>query len=125
MNTFGRIGMKRPEDFPKLFEVYKHETETSDRGRTLRKAPELIGNVKCTLSIASPDEQQRFHQIGVTVTHTIFHPGKPIARENDIFVLSVEGKPRRFFRVQAVHDHGEMDVFTTYYCEERGDIRGL
>ena len=63
--------------------------------------------------------------MGVTVTHTIFHRGIPAAKENDVFVLLKNGEETRFFRVQAIQDHGEMDVFTTYYCEERGDVNGI
>ena len=59
------------------------------------------------------------------VTHTIFHTGTPAAKENDVFALLKNGEETRFFRVQAIQDHGEMDVFTTYYCEERGDINGI
>lgn len=122
---FGVIGMKRPEDFPKLFRIYQRSTETSDRGRERDCTPELIGERRCILSIAKPDEQQRYGQMGVTVTHTIFHMGTPAAKENDVFALLKNGEETRFFRVQAIQDHGEMDVFTTYYCEERGDINGI
>lgn len=122
---FGVIGMKRPEDFPKLFRIYRAEAETSDRGRERSGTPVQIGERRCILSIAKPDEQQRFGQMGVTVTHTIFHTGIPAAKENDVFVLLKNDEETRFFRVQAIQDHGEMDVFTTYYCEERGDINGI
>jgi len=127
MMQFGAIGMKRPEDFPKLFKIYRQETATTARGRERQQAPELIGQLHCILSIAKPDEQQRFNQMGVTVTHTIFHTGAKAAKENDIFALCKEedGEATRFFRVQAVQDHGEMSIFTTYYCEERGDVNGL
>ena len=122
---FGVIGMKRPEDFPKLFRIYRAEAETSDRGRERIGTPSKIGERRCILSIAKPDEQQRFGQIGVTVTHTIFHAGTPAAKENDVFALLKNEEETRFFRVQAIQDHGEMDVFTTYYCEERGDVNGI
>ncbi len=124
---FGAIGMKRPEDFPKLFKVYRQETETSARGRERLKAPEKIGERRCILSEAKPEEQQRFSQMGVTVTHTIFHTGPQEFKENDIFVLYNEDtqEETRYFRVQATKDHGAMTIFTTYYCEERGDINGL
>ena len=122
---FGVIGMKRPEDFPKLFRIYRAEAETSDRGRERSKTPVKIGERRCILSIAKPEEQQRYGQMGVTVTHTIFHTGLPAAKENDVFVLLKGEEETRFFRVQAIQDHGEMDIFTTYYCEERGDINGL
>lgn len=122
---FGVIGMKRPEDFPKLFRIYRAEAETSDRGRERSNTPTKVGERRCILSIAKPDEQQRFGQMGVTVTHTIFHTGTPAAKENDVFALLKGEEETRFFRVQAVQDHGEMDIFTTYYCEERGDINGL
>lgn len=125
MMRFGAIGMKRPEDFPKLFNIYTQSTSTSSRGREKLGTPVLAGQRRCILSIAKPDEQQRFGQMGVTVTHTIFHTGTPAAKENDVFALVKGENETRFFRVQAIQDHGEMDVFTTYYCEERGDINGL
>lgn len=121
---FGTIGVKRPESFAKDFRIYRPEPETSEMGRERYKPPVQIGEARCILSIAKPDEQQRFNQMGVTVTHTIFHTGKPKAKPNDIFVFSEAGKPARQFRVQATHDKGEMSIFTTYYCEERGDING-
>ena len=123
---FGVIGPKRPENFPKLFHVYKGGTGTTARGRVKQQRPELIGEMLCTLSIAKPEEQQRFNQMGVTVTHTIFHPGPPVAKKDYALALAKDGTHEtRFFRVEAVHDKGELDVFTTYYCEERGDINGI
>ena len=122
---YGAIGMKRPEAFPKLFNIYRAETSTSDRGRERIGTPEKIGERRCILSVAKPEEQPRYGQMGVTVTHTIFHTGMPAAKENDIFALLKGEEETRFFRVQAVQDHGEMSVFTTYYCEERGDVNGL
>lgn len=126
MMRFGAIGMRRPEDFPKLFNIYTQATTTSSRGREKNAVPQLSASRHCILSIAKPEEQERYSQLGVTVTHTIFHTGTPEAKQNDIFALCKEedGTETRFFRVQAVHDHGEMGLFTTYYCEERGDING-
>ena len=37
--------------------------------------------------------------------------------------LNKNGKETRWFRVQAVHNKGEMDIDTVYYCEERGDLK--
>ena len=122
---FGAMGMKRPEEFPKAFRLYRHSTTTSTRGRERENAYVLDGVINCILSIAKPEEQQRFGQMGVTVTHTIFHTGTPKAAENDVFALYKGGQETRYFRVQAIQDHGEMDVFTTYYCEERGDVNGM
>lgn len=125
MLPFGRIGLTRPESFPKLFRVYTQGTYTSDRGRERRDEPTLKTTLRCILSIAKPDEIERFSQMGVKVTHTIFQRGAPDAKENDVFALYKGGKETRFFRVQAVHNKGEMDIDTTYYCEERGDRNGL
>ena len=57
------------------------------------------------------------------VTHTIFHRGAPQAKENDVFKLIKNGVATRTFRVAAVHNKGEMDIDTTYYCEERSDVK--
>lgn len=124
---FGAIGLKRPEDFPKLFKVYRAVTQTSGRGRIHRNEPELVKQLHCILSEIKPDEKLTFNQMGVTVTHTIFHTGAKEAKENDMFVLCDEatGEAKRYFRVKSLKDHGEMAVFTTYYCEERGDMNGL
>ena len=121
---FGRIGMKRPEDFPKLFHVYGQETTTSTAtGRIRMETPEKKAELRCTLSIAKPEEVERFKQNKVVVTHTIFHMGEPQAKENDVFKLIKNGVATRSFRVKAVHNKGEMNINTTYYCEERGDIK--
>jgi len=120
---FGRIGMHRPENFPKLFYVYGQEADTSTAtGRVLKKPPEKKAEVRCILSIASPEEKELFRQDGVVVTHTIFHRGAPIAKANDVFKLVKKGAETRSFRVKAVHNKGEMDIDTTYYCSERGDV---
>ena len=120
----GRIGMKRPEDFPKLFHVYGQETTTSSAtGRIRMETPMKKAELRCILSIAKPEEVERFKQNKVVVTHTIFHAGEPQAKENDVFKLIKNGAVTRSFRVKAVHDKGEMNINTTYYCEERGDIQ--
>lgn len=123
MMPFGKIGLTRPESFPKTFNVYVQGTETSSTGRILRSTPTLKTTLRCILSIAKPEEMQRFQQMGVTVTHTIFQRGAAEASENDLFKLVKGGKEVRAFRVQAVHNKGEMDIDTTYYCEERGDLK--
>lgn len=120
---FGRIGPTRPESFPKRFNIYSMPRVTSEKGRLLNSNPVLKGSVRCILSIAKPEEQERFHQINVTVTHTIFHRGVPLAKENDILRLVKNGVETRSFRVQAIHDKGEMGIDTTYYCEERSDLK--
>ena len=119
----GRIGMTRPESFPKLFDIYSYETETTDRGRNRLDTPVLKDNALCILSVAKPNEVERFKQLGVTVTHDIIQRGAAKAKENDIFVLMQNGAAKRYFRVKAVHDKGEMQIDTVYYCEERGDIK--
>ena len=121
MLKHGRIGMMRPEQFPKPFNVYGNDTDTSERGRLHKSNPELKSTVKCILSVAKPEEQQRFNQIGVKVTHTIIQRGSPIAKEQDVFALLKGGRETRHFRVQAVHNKGELNIDTIYYCEERGD----
>lgn len=119
----GRIGMTRPEHFPKPFKVYTQDSQTSARGRVRLDNPTLEGEiVKCILSLARPEEEKRFAQIGVVVTHTIIQRGAPVAKEKDIFALVKGGKETRRFRVQAVHNKGEMDINTIYYCEERKDL---
>lgn len=123
MLKHGRIGIMRPEQFPKPFNVYSQESGTSERGRIHKESLQLKGTARCILSIAKPEEAQRFNQIGVTVTHTIIQRGTPIAKEQDIFVLTKGGMETRRFRVQAVHNKGELDIDTVYYCEERSDCR--
>lgn len=122
MIRFGRIGITRPEHFPKMFRMYEPTNRTTPRGRALIGDPVYKGTVRCILSIATPQEQERFHQIGVTVTHTLIQRGAPIAGEQWQFALVKGGREVRHFRVQAVHNKGEMDIDTVYYCEERGDL---
>ena len=121
MLKHGRIGMTRPENFPKAFNVYSVDGGTSDIGRVVHSNRQLKGTLKCILSVAKPEEIERFNQIGVKVTHTIFQRGAPAAKEHDIFALVKGSSETRIFEVQAVHNKGEMDIDTTYYCEERGD----
>ena len=119
--------MKRPEDFDHPFRIYRESTETSARGRVKKNDPVLVGELNCILSEIKPEEKLTFNQMGVTVTHTIFHTGAKEAKENDMLVLcdNETGEAQRYFRVQSLKDHGEMAIFTTYYCEERGDMNGL
>ena len=126
MQNFGRIGITRPEKFPHVFRIYKQESFTNAKGGERYTEPELVGTNSMMLSIASPDEAERYKQMTVTVTHTVFHPGPPIAKKNWYFaLLAKDGKTEiQFFRIKAVHDKGGMNIFTTYYCEERGDING-
>lgn len=121
MLKHGRIGMTRPENFPKTFKVYSVVSGTSEIGRIRHGERTEKCTIKCILSIAKPDEIERFSQIGVKVTHTIFQRGAPAAKEHDIFALIKGDKETRVFECQAVHNKGEMDIDTTYYCEERSD----
>ena len=122
---FGRIGPTRPEQFPKDFNVYSQSTETSDRGRERLTAPVAKTTLRCILSVAKPEEIERFRQDEIEITHTILQRGKPEAKANDIFALVKGEKETRYFRVKAVHNKGEMDIDTTYYCEERNDRHGV
>lgn len=124
MMQLGRIGMTRPESFPKLFYVFSQGTTTSSAtGRLLKEAPTKKAELRCILSVAKPDEVERFRQNDVRITHTIFHRGAPQAKENDVFKLIKNGVATRSFRVMSIHNKGEMDIDTTYYCEERGDVK--
>lgn len=124
--NFGFVGMKRPEDLPQTFNIYRGETETSARGRERQQEPVLIAEGKrFILSRMKPEERLTFHQMEVTVTHTIFWPEAQIAKENDVFKVVHKGKETRSFRVKAVRPHGEQGIFVTYYCEERSDTDGI
>ncbi len=124
--NFGRVGMKRPEDLPQTFNIYRVETETSARGRERHTEPQLIAEKKrFILSKMKPERRLTYHQMDVTVTHTIFRPAAQIAKENDIFVLMKGDVEKRFFEVKEVRPHGELDIFVTYFCEERNDIHGI
>lgn len=120
---FGRIGITRPEQFPKLFNVYSQDTDTSDKGRERLQAPVYVCSVRSILSTAKPEEQRRFEQMGVLITHTILQRGTPVAAENNILALEKGGVETRRFRVQAVQNKGEMGIDTLYFCEERGDLK--
>lgn len=121
MLKHGRIGMTRPEQFPKLFHVYSVDTSTSDSGRIRHGSREQYASVRCILSVTNPEESERFSQMGVTVTHSIIQRGDIIAREHDVFALVKGNAEARWFEVQAVHNKGEMSIDTIYYCKERGD----
>lgn len=124
MQRFGRIGLTRPEHFPKPFRVYRRSESISESGRvTLSDSMEVIAELRCILSTAKPEERERFSQIGVTVTHSIIQRGHPAAKEQDVFARLRNGVETRWFRVQAVHNKGGMDIDTVYYCEERSDLK--
>lgn len=126
MLKHGRIGITRPEQFPKPFNVYEIPSEISAKGRVGKTGePQLKDSIRCILSVASHEERERFHQNGITVTHDILQRGLPIAKEQNILALVKRGKEVRWFRVQAIHNKGEMDIDTIYYCEERGDLNGI
>ena len=121
--NIGRVGMKRPEDFPKLFYIYSQEASKSAIGRPTKGTTTKKAEAYCILSVADPDEVERFSQDAIKVTHKIFHKGPPLAKQDDVLKLVKNGVPTRTFRVAAQHDKGEMSIFTTYYCEERGDVK--
>lgn len=125
MMPFGRIGMTRPENFPKQFAVYEQESHTTSRGRERLDKPKNKATIQCILSTAKPEERERYSQLGITVTHSLIQRGAPLAKENDWLALLKNGKEARCFRVQAVHNKGEMDIDTVYYCEERSDLHEL
>lgn len=123
MLKHGRIGMMRPEQFPQPFKIYRQGTGTNATGRERPQELVLHGEARCILSVADPKEQERFRQTAVTVTHMIIQRGAPIAGKDDFFVLAKGGAETRKFRVQAVHNKGEMDIDTVYYCDERSDLK--
>lgn len=122
--SFGRIGITRPEDFPKQFNVYRLVTSTNATGRLVAaQKPELVGTIRGILSRASPIERNRYHQLGDDVSHKVIEWGSPTAEENDVLALVVDGCEKRFMRIAIVHNRGEMGICTTYYCIERGDAK--
>lgn len=120
---FGRIGLTRPENFPKAFNVYTKESSITGIGRVTKGGLSLTSDMRCILSEANPEEKERFKQDGVTVTHSIIQRGSPVAKAQDVLALVKNGKETRWFRVQAIHNKGEMDIDTVYYCEERSDLK--
>lgn len=94
MLKHGRIGLMRPEQFPKPFNIYGQDTESSIRGRERLKAPALKASVRCILSVATPEEKMMYSQTGVAVSHKIIQRGAPIAKEQDTFVWRKAAKKR-------------------------------
>lgn len=119
---FGAIGVTRPENFPKLFNVYPTASSETSRGRITLAKGEKKATVECILSIAKPDEMERYQQMGVHVTHHLLQRGSPQAQQNDILAMVEGAAETRFFRVQTVRDKGGMGIHTQYTCEERGDL---
>ena len=122
---FGRTGPMRPEQLSRIFRIYTYESEPTARGREKQLGPMLKGEARCILATAKPNEAERYKQLAVTVTHAIIQRGGPRARENDVFVLVKNGVESRFFRVQAVHNKGELDIDTVFYCQERSDLPSI
>jgi hypothetical protein len=137
----------RPEALPIWVEIVGRDTQITSTGRGLEQSGDpregearlghedspkgsagpypatavdgRVRRMQCILSIAKPDEVERFSQPQAKVTHTIFQTGGEIrAKQGD--TLRTE-QSQRTFRVVQFHNHGEMNIFTTYYCEERSD----
>ncbi len=122
MFRFGMIGMMRPEQVPHLFYVYRREESTDGKGQITFGTKAKVGETRCIMAEARPDEIQKYAQVGVKVTHRIIQRGVATAKEHDSLVLVKGGNQTRMFRVQAVHNKGELDIDTAYYCEERSDL---
>ena len=119
----GRIGLTRPEHFLKKFNRYSVGSRTSQSGREMKEEEKPTGQLRCIFSAATPEERQQFNQMGVEVSHKLIEMGAPSAKEGDVLRLVKGGKEVRRFRIAAVHNKGEMDLHTVYYCRERSDLR--
>ena len=59
MLKHGRIGMTRPEQFPKPFNLYEIDSEVSARGRVGKTGdPKLKGVLRCIMSVAKPEARE-------------------------------------------------------------------
>ena len=119
----GRLGVTRPENFPKQFNVYGKAGALTDIGRPTHGEETFKGTLRAILAVAKPEERLRYNQLGVNVTHTLLQRGMPQAKEQDVVALVRNGTETRRFRIQTVHNKGTMDIHTVYYCEERSDLR--
>lgn len=99
----------------------RHKTVISKSGRagasTLTESGHLFG----ILSVATPQEIERWGTTEKPITHKIVqYGGDTKAADNDVLKFA-----DRFFYIQrAPRNPGDLGHFTVYYCEERRGLNG-
>lgn len=91
----------------------------SSRGRAGSSAPTEEGYLFGILSVATPEEIERWGTTEHPISHKIVqYGGKNKAADQDVLVFN--GK--RYYVQRSPRNPGGLGHFTVYYCEER---RGL
>ena len=102
------------------FTVFRPETRRTDRGQAVIGGYMEIGGIRAILAQASPQEIERWRQLGHPVTHKIIMQRTPAfdVLPGDIF----EYAGRRFYIKAMPHNVGDISRWTIFYCEERFDL---
>lgn len=114
---FHKIGFTRPENLWRDFSLERKSETTNARGRAINgyvcEPPVFLHAILCG---ATPEQMERFHQLGHPVSHVISHTGKPRAKAGDRLILGSTA-----YYIRGVDEPGDQGIWTLYYCEERSD----
>lgn len=107
----------RPGQQLKLYQIYRKEAVTDEKGRVtyipVNTAKEPLETVLGSISLTSPKEAEQWKQLGHTVTHTIVVRGRTAAEPEDILIQG-NGK----YYIEGKRDNGGLGVFTALYCKK-------
>lgn len=106
----------------KNFTIERATTGVTPNGRVSRGGREPIGSLRAILAQARPTERDQWRQVSHPVTHKIIQRGIPdfVLKPGDVFVHG----HREFILAAAPYNIGELNHWTTYFCEERSDLHG-
>lgn len=119
--------MLRPGQGFKKFRVLRMVGIVSSKGRPHTSSLASQGEFYGMITQATPEEIDRYKQLGTPITHTIVQRGTTHrAKATDILELQDPtcGDKARRFRVQGEpKDPGELGHFLIYKVEERADLQ--
>lgn len=110
----------RPGQELRDFDVLRADTHSTGGGRVLRNSQEKLGTTKAILAAAKPEEIERWRILSHKVTHKIIQQGVlPFeVKPGDVF----ERGEKRYCVQTEPYNVGDINHWTIYYCEERGDV---
>jgi len=115
----------RPGQEFKTFKVLRPQSIINDRGRTKKNQYDEIGSIKGILAQARPDERERWHQMGHSVSHKIIQRHYGYNGDEDLKIVPrdvFEYQGQWFYNQNDPYDPGGLGHWTIYYCEERSDL---
>lgn len=106
-------------------QIYRKAAEVSQTGRTQKGTYKPHGErVWGMIMNASQAEKEQWKQAGHPVTHKILQYGSRPSQAEPTDVIEAT-RDKRSYYVQGVKDPIQIGVATTYYVEERLDIKEL